>query len=70
MIAPSLDGLQVSYEVLGHKLNITYVTDLIARVLVNGKEVEYQTVGNKYRQTGCSIKLSELDKEVNITVRI
>lgn len=70
VIAPSLDGLQVSYEVLGHKLNITYVTDLIARVLVNGKEVEYQTVGNKYRQTGCSIKLSELDKEVNITVRI
>ena len=51
-------------------VNITYVTDLIARVLVNGNEVEYTTVGNKYRQNGCAIKLSDLDKEVNITVRI
>jgi cellobiose phosphorylase len=70
VVATSLKGLVASMDVLGHQLTINYVDNQEEKILVNGLEVNYEVVSNKYRSTGLQINLADLSSNANITFKI
>ena len=70
VISKQLIGLVASMDVLGHEVTINYVENQDEKILVDGLEVEYETVSNKYRSTGLKIDLNSLGRTANITFKI
>ena len=57
-------------DVLGHQVIINYVENQDQKILVDGLEVAYEPVSNKYRSTGLKIDLNSLGSTANITFKI
>ena len=70
VVSKSLTGLVASMDVLGHEVTINYVENQDERILVDGLEVAYEEVSNKYRSTGLKIDLNSLGRTANITFKI
>ena len=70
VVSKSLSGLVASMDVLGHQVTINYVENQDEKILVDGLEVAYEEVSNKYRNTGLKINLNSLGSTANITFKI